>query len=98
MRSRAWTDFSTKPNQTISVEAKRWSKEKVERVFGVAKKAFESGNPNEVRNEVTAEVLMEFMSRGASCCTWYTRGVLYSFRPSSPIDVVPLCSLLCCIS
>lgn len=62
MRSRAWTDLSTKPSQTMSMEAKKRSREKAEKVFDVAKKAFESGNPDEIRNEVMAEVLMEFMS------------------------------------
>lgn len=62
MRSRAWTDLSTRSSQTMSVEAKKRSKEKADRVFDVAKKAFESGNPDEIQNEVMAEVLMEFMT------------------------------------
>ena len=62
MRSRAWTDLSTKSSQTISVEAKRRSKKKAERVFDVAKKAFESGNIDEIWIEVTAEKLMGFMN------------------------------------
>jgi len=62
MRSRAWTDLCIKPDQTRSAEAKRRSKEKAEGVFDVAKKAFESGNPDEIRNEVTVDALMEFMT------------------------------------
>ena len=61
MRSRAWTDLSIAPEQTRSEEAKRRSKEKAEEIFDVAKKAFESGNPDEIRDEVTVDALMEFM-------------------------------------
>ena len=62
MRSRAWTDLSIKPGQTKSEEAKEWSKERAEEVFSVAKEAFKSGNPDEIRDEVTAEMLMELMT------------------------------------
>ena len=61
MRSRAWTDLSIKPDRPKSVEVKGWSKQKAEGVFDVAKKAFESGNPDEIRHEVTADMLMGFM-------------------------------------
>ena len=61
VRSRAWTDLSIKLGQTKSAEAKRQSKKKAEEVFDVAKKAFESGNPDKIRDEVTAEILMELM-------------------------------------
>jgi len=62
MRSRAWTDLSIKPGQTKSADAKKWSKERAEEVFDVAKKAFESGNPDEIRDEVTADMLMELVA------------------------------------
>lgn len=61
MRSRAWTDLSLKPDQTKSAEAKRRSRAKAAGVFDVAKEAFKSGNPDELRDEVTADVMMELM-------------------------------------
>jgi len=62
MRSRAWTDLSIKPDRPKGVEVKKRSKEKAEGIFDVAKKAFESSNPDEIRDEVTADMLMEFMT------------------------------------
>jgi len=62
MRSRAWTDLSVRSGQTRSEEAKRRSKEKAERIFDVAKKAFESGNPDEIRGDVAVDMLMELMT------------------------------------
>jgi len=62
MRSRAWTDLSVKIVRMESAEAKRRSKERAKGIFDVAKKAFESGNPDEIRDEVAAEMLMELMS------------------------------------
>ena len=54
MRSRAWVDLSINPGQTKSEKMKEWPKEKVEDL--------ESGNPDEVRNEVAAEMLMKTMT------------------------------------
>lgn len=62
MRSRAWTDLTIKPDRSVSSEAKRRSKERAEGVFEVAKKAFESGDPDKIRDEVTAEMVREFMT------------------------------------
>ena len=62
MGSRAWTDLSATADQTRSAEAKRRSKERAAEIFDVAKKAFESGDPDEIRDEVTAEALMELMT------------------------------------
>jgi len=62
MRSRAWTDLSVRPDQMKSAEAKKRSREKAEEVFDVAKRAFDSGNPDEIREEMTAEMLMQLMT------------------------------------
>lgn len=61
MGSQAWSDVSLGTNQTRSAEAKRRSKEKAAEIFDVAKKAFETGDPDEIRDEVIAEALMELM-------------------------------------
>ena len=61
MRSRAWTDLSLKPDRMKSDEAKRRSKVKAEGIFDMVKEAFESGDPDEIRDEVTADMLMDAM-------------------------------------
>jgi len=61
MRSRAWTDLSIKPDRLKSVEVKKRSKEEAEGIFDLAKKAFGRGDTDEIRNEITADMLMEFM-------------------------------------
>ena len=40
---------------------KKQSKAEAEGIFDVAKTAFDTGNPNEIRDKVTADMLMEFV-------------------------------------
>jgi len=51
-------NLGVEPVRIKSEEVKKRSKEKAEEVFDVAKKAFESGNLDEIRDEVTAEMLI----------------------------------------
>lgn len=61
MGSRAWADLSIKPVQTKSEQVNKRPEGKAE-VFDLVKQAFESGNPDEIRDEVTVEMLTEMMT------------------------------------
>ena len=61
MRSRAWTDLSIRPDHPKNVKVKKRSKVEAEGIFNVAKMVFDSDNPDEIRDKVTADMLMEFM-------------------------------------
>jgi len=65
VRSRAWTDLTINtPDQRPppSESEKRLSRKKAEEVFEVAKEAFKSGSPDEIRSKIEAEIKEEMLN------------------------------------